>query len=408
MNILIIGTTDILGGAAKVSWEIKSFLESNGHDVNMFVADKRSDDPKVKVIPRSFARKLASLILAKEGLEDTDWIINTEEFKNADVIHCHNLHGRFFSLNTLQKMSALKPVVWTLHDEWAITPHCAYTLQGTKMENGLYTCPSLDTQPRILWNNTKKLCEYKNEVYSNSKITIVTPSKWLEKRVRNTTLSNQDVRVIPNGIDTSIFNQFSDSPTRKKVMFEARTRLSLPQDKKLVLFLANDARKNTWKGWPYAETVINKINRNKKDISCVCVGDHLSGENSNDFIINRGYIKDPQKIKDYYLACDTLLFTSLAENFPLVILEAMACGLPIVSFDVGGVSEVVKHMENGYISRYTDIDDLKSGLEWVLSRGEKEIDWMSSINARKIKDEFDKMTMCDKYMYLYKEILRIS
>jgi len=129
MNILIIGTTDILGGAAKVSWDIKSALQKGGHKVSMFVADKRSKDRDVKVIPRVFWRKLLDFILAIEYFVYTDWILNTDEFKSADIVHCHNLHGRFFNLRTIQKMSLMKPVVWTLHDEWAITPHCAYTLE---------------------------------------------------------------------------------------------------------------------------------------------------------------------------------------------------------------------------------------------------------------------------------------
>jgi Glycosyltransferase Family 4 len=188
MNVLIIGTTDALGGAAKISQDVREALESHGHTVAMFVADKVSDDTAVHIIPRSWWRKRLGFLLGTENIISTDWILKTPEFKDADIIHCHNLHGRFFNLNTLQKMSMLKPVIWTLHDEWALTPHCAYTLEGTAMKNGLYVCPSINTPPRLLWDNSARLAAERARIYAASKLHLVTPSHWLKERTENTML----------------------------------------------------------------------------------------------------------------------------------------------------------------------------------------------------------------------------
>ena len=266
MNVLIIGTTDILGGAAKVSWEIKKTLEREGHTVNMFVADKHSNEINIKVIPRQKWRKVIGFLLASEDLISTDWLLETLEFKNADIVHCHNIHGRFFNLGTLEKMSNLKPVVWTLHDEWALTPHCAYTLEGTTLKNGLYVCPSIDTNPRLLWDNTDALAKARIALYEKLKIHLVTPSLWLKERVEKTVLRNQDVRNIPNGIDTKTFVQ-----TNKNI---ARTKLNLPQDKKIVLFLATAGKANTWKGWVYTDEVILRY-KNNPDVLFLNVGNYL-------------------------------------------------------------------------------------------------------------------------------------
>ena len=222
MNILFIGTTDILGGAARISWDLKNALESRGDTVSMFVADKRSSDKKVMVIPRQSWRKYLGFLLATDDLLSSDWIMNTKEYKGADIIHCHNLHGRYFNLSTLQKMSVEKPIIWTLHDEWAITPHCVCTLEGKSMKNGLYVCPSKKTPPRILWDNTKYLSWRKNSLYKKSKLHIVTPSQWLKKRVDNTILKSQDVKLISNGVDVDIF-KMSDKHI-------ARQKLNLPFD----------------------------------------------------------------------------------------------------------------------------------------------------------------------------------
>jgi len=100
MKVLLIGTTDILGGAAKISWQLKSALEARGDEVALYVADKRSSDLHVKVIPRPYWRKVLSVLLADDRWFSTDWLLETEDFKNADVIHCHNLHGRYFDLGT--------------------------------------------------------------------------------------------------------------------------------------------------------------------------------------------------------------------------------------------------------------------------------------------------------------------
>jgi glycosyltransferase involved in cell wall biosynthesis len=396
MKVLFIGTTDILGGAAKVSWQIKSYLEAQGHETAMFVADKRSADARVNIIPRQMWRKYLGFLLATERLISTDWILDTPEFKTADIIHCHNLHGRFFNLKTLEKMSALKPVIWTLHDEWALTPHCAYTLEGTAKSNGLYVCPSIDVAPRILWDNSRRLATWKNAIYKNCHLTLVTPSAWLERRTRATTLGNQDIRLIPNGIDTTAFRQ-SDRQS-------ARAKLNLPADKKIVLFLAVDAKNNTWKGWKHTEKVIESY-KDRSDVLFVSVG-NLSDHASTDRVRHVGHISDAETLSLYCSAADALLFTSIAENFPLVILEALSCGLPVAAFDVGGVKEALEHKVNGFVAPYEDTDALAEGLAWILALSDAERAVLSEASTQKARTRYDVSHMIDGYMRLYQELAR--
>lgn len=397
MNVLIIGTTDIVGGAAKVSWDIRSALFAHGHQVSMFVADKRSDDPAVKVIPRHYWQKMLGVLFATDNFIDTDWLLGTPEFKQADIVHCHNLHGRYFNLKTLQKMSQLKPVVWTLHDEWAITPHCAYTLEGTELKNGLYICPSLSTQPRLLWDNTAQITQERTRLYEQSKLHIVTPSHWLETRVRATTLGSQDIRYIANGIDSDIF-----TPTDKN---EARQRLKLPSDKTIIMFLATAGKANTWKGWHYTETVLESLSSDA-EVVFLNVGGFTTEEGTHNNIIYRTHVKDPNELALYYSAADLLLFTSIADNFPLVILEAMSCGLPIVSFAVGGVPEVLAHKENGYIARYKNTNDLIEGVSWVRGLDPTTRTQLATNSRKKVLGDYTTRHMTDIYLKLYNELLQ--
>jgi glycosyltransferase involved in cell wall biosynthesis len=396
MNVLVIGTTDIVGGAAKVSWDIRSALLSGGHSVSMFVADKRSDDTAVKVIPRHYWQKIIGLAFATDNFISTDWLLETPEFKAADIVHCHNLHGRYFNLATLQKMSELKPVVWTLHDEWAITPHCAYTLEGTKLKNGLYVCPSLSTQPRLLWDNTAKIAKERLELYTKAKLHIITPSDWLKNRVLKTSLGKQDVRLIPNGIDTTVF-----SPTKKAT---AREKLGLPQEKTIIMFLATAGKANTWKGWRYTKEVLDSLTADS-DVVFLNVGGFTEETDTEANVIYRTHVNDPVELALYYSAADLLLFTSIADNFPLVILEAMSCGLPIVAFEVGGVSEVLTHKENGFVAGYKNTADLIEGVVWVRQLNAIERESLAQRSREKICTHYTTKHMTDAYTALYNELL---
>jgi len=395
MNVLFIGTTDILGGAAKVSWIIKEALEKRGDAVSMFVADKRSDDDRVHVIPRQSWRKYVGIALATDTMPNTDWILETKAYQEADIVHCHNLHGRFFNLKTMQKMSQEKHVVWTLHDEWAITPHCAYTLEGEAVKHGLFVCPSKHTQPRILWDNTKALAGRKISIYKNSKMTVVSPSLWLQLRVAKTPLGNQALKHIPNGIDTRAFVRTDKA--------EARKRLGLPADKKIALFLAVDAKRNTWKGWRYTREVIDAY-QHDTSVCFVSVGNFIEHEDTNQ-IIHRGHVADPAELALYYSAADTLLFTSIAENFPLVILEAMSVGVPIVAFDVGGVAEVLEHKKHGYVAAYKNVSQLLEGLRWSLSLSEEQQRLLAQSSGEVIRSKYDVKHMVQNYLQLYQSLL---
>lgn len=395
MKILEIGTTDIVGGAAKISWCLKEALEKAGHEVTMFVADKKSSDPKVKIIPRIKWRKVLGFLLGTEDLISTDWILKTKEFKESDIIHCHNLHGRFFNLQTLQKMSQLKPVIWTLHDAWALTPHCAHTFESTEMRNGLLACPSINIPPRTLWNNDRCLARAKIKVYEKSHLHLVAPSHWLEKKAKKTVLAKQDIRLIYNGIDVNIFSQINKQ--------DARKNLNLPPDKKIFLFLADNAKDNTWKGWAYTEKIISQY-KDRADILFLCVGNH--GQQQDEANVKYvGLINDQKRLTQYYSAADALLFTSIAENFPLVILEAMACGLPIITFDVGGVREAVLHKQNGYVAKYRDLIDLKQGMEWFIQLSDEECQSIGKNSINRVHQNFTDRQMIAQYFKLYEELL---
>ena len=395
MNILQIGTTDKRGGASAVAWSLKEYVDKNGGKSTMFVADKLSKSDDVFVIKRNKIRRYLSFLFSTEDLYKTDWILKTKEFKEADVVHCHNLHGRFFNLATLQKMSLIKPVVWTLHDEWAITPHCAYTFEGSSITEGFFDCPNKEMSPRLLWHNEKVIKSKKKKIYDNSKLNIVVPSLWLKKRLEQSILSKHNIKLIYNGIDTNKFKKINKQ--------EARKKLKLPKDKKIVLFLADGGINNPWKGWNYTMKVVKEFEE-KENVIFLCVGNNENMEKENTKKIMYVGIVDNNILNEYYSACDVILITSLADNFPLIVLEAMSCGLPVVSFDTGGIKEAVIHQENGYIAGYKNIKEIIEGLNLFLEKDSNEIEQISYKNINRISQEFSLSKMLESYTDLYQKI----
>lgn len=405
MNILQINTVDSRGGAAKVAYSLKNELEQRGHQTSMFVGRKYSGNNNVKILNDvlSFSgkvrRKLAYWLANDIDVFSSSHILKTEEFKKADIIHCHNLHGNYFNLNTLEKISHIKPVVWTLHDMWPITAHCAHAFDCKINSAGFFACPSLDVPPTIAWHNEKYLEKTKALIYKNSSFHIVTPSKWLAGKIGQSILKDKPLSVIYNGIDVSIFKPLLRSDLNR--VNRLRSDLKLPLEKRIILIVAKGGASNPWKGGNYVQEVIEAFRGDSKAF-LVALGGNI-GRNSSQFkTVN--YITYPDILAKYYSAADMLLYPSVADNCPLVVLEAMACGLPVVSFQTGGIPELVEHKINGYIAEHKNIEDLKTGIEYLLNLLPPEIEKMRQYSVTKIRSNFSIEKMTDHYVELYQNI----
>jgi len=401
MNILQINTVDLRGGAAKIAYSLKEELERRGHQTSMFVGRKYSEEKNIKLLNdvRSFSgkvrRKLAYWLANDIDFFSSDHILKTPEFKRADVVHCHNLHSYYFNLGTLKKISQFKPVVWTLHDMWPITAHCAHAFDSAMQDNGFFACPSLDIFPPIAWHNEKYLEKRKRNIYLESKFQIITPSKWLAGKVKQSILKDKPLSVIYNGIDTSIF-----FPQNKD---KSRQDLALPYNKHIVLIVAKGGTSNPWKGGNYAQEAIKAFRGNSRAFFVV-LGGNIGLDEEN--VKTAGFITDKATLAKYYSAADMLLYPSIADNCPLVILEAMACGLPVVSFKTGGIPELIEHKINGYIAEYKNADDLKSGISYLLNLSPQELEKMRQYSINKIRAGFSIEKMTDQYLEIYKELVK--
>ncbi|MFA6702157.1 MAG: glycosyltransferase family 4 protein [Dysgonamonadaceae bacterium] len=409
MNVLIVSTSDIHGGAAIAAFRLMRALQTVGTNVKMIVREKQSDDKDIIQVGGNLNNKwnfywergiiFLKNRLSKENLFDIS-IANTgisitklPEFQQADVIHLHWINQGMLAVNEIKDiLKSGKKVVWTMHDMWAFTGICHHARKCIGFQNSCGNCPYLKT-------NTKKdlshrIFEEKMDAYSYGKISFVACSKWLKSLAVTSPLTkNHLVTAIPNPIDTNMYSNSDKTEIRRK--------LHLPLDKKIVLFAAVKASDKR-KGVDFLLDTAKQLSAHKNQLLFLIVG------NEGDQIAQQidistfctGFI-DPKQMQDLYNAADLFLTPSLQENLPNTIMEAMACGTPCVGFNIGGIPEMIDHKKNGYVAEYMDANDLTRGILWSLFESDAE---MLSKNAReKVLLEYEQDKIAKRYLKLYEQ-----
>jgi len=281
-------------------------------------------------------------------------------FQEADIVQLYNTHGGYFSHTALPFLSRRKPIVWRLSDMWPMTGHCVYSYGCERWKTGCGSCPIVHEYPALRQDRTALLWRIKQRVYQASNLTIVAPSQWMAGLVKESPLLGRfPVHVIPNGLDPEVFR-----PIPKQA---AREVLGLHPERKVVLFGAHFASERRKGG----ALLLEALARLHQDIELLVIGRGATQFESSAFPVRcLGPIHDDQLLAAVYSAADVFVLPTLADNLPNTVLESMACGTPVVSFEVGGVPELVRHMETGYVARYGDPADLAEGLQRLLGSQE--------------------------------------
>jgi len=259
--------------------------------------------------------------------------------KSVDIIHCHNLHGDYFDLRALPWLSRKVPVVLTLHDAWLLSGHCAHSFDCKRWKTGCGQCPDLTIIPEIKRDATAFNWQRKRDIYDGSRLFVTTPSQWLMDKVNQSMLATAVVegRVIPNGVDLSVF-QWADRHA-------VRAALSIPLHAKVLLFIAHGIRPNIWKDYETMKAATELVAEHLpgQDVRFIALGEDAPAERAGPVEIHFvPYQEDPHSVARYYQAADIYLHAARADTFPNTILEALACGTPVVATAVGGIPEQVK------------------------------------------------------------------
>lgn len=375
MHILIVNTSEKTGGAAIAANRLMEALIANGEKAKMLVRDKQTQSINVDAIPQSpwlkvkFAWERAVIWLHNYLSRENLWtvsIANTgtditklPEFQWADVIHLHWINQGMLSLNDLEAIvKSGKRVVWTLHDQWAYTGICHYAAECRRYEEGCHDCPLLKHGGKH--DLSYRTFQHKKRIYSQiNRITFVGCSQWIADLAKKSPLlENLRVLHIPNAINHAIFH-----PSDK---LAARRHFGLPEQERLLLFSSlkvTDKRK----GIDYLIEAC-KLMKDEQNLGIVVVGNHAQDlQGLFPFPLHSlDYIHGEQEMAQLYTAVDTFITPSLQDNLPNTIVEAMSVGTPCVGFRVGGIPEMIHHLEDGYVAEACDAADLAKGIRYVL------------------------------------------
>jgi glycosyltransferase involved in cell wall biosynthesis len=438
-QILQINTRDIGGGAEKWAWEMLKVCREKGVESHLVVREKRSTNPEVIEIPGArrkvpwaricwylynqiapFENRLPAVKKARYllhtlagGWAEIEKQLGREVFDypgsrqllnlvpgRPDMIHAHNLHGWYFDLNYLARLSQQIPVGITLHDEWLLTGHCSYSFDCLRWEKGCGHCPYLDTYPAIARDGTAHTWKHKHQIYQKAHFFITTPSQWLMDRVKRSMLASFQSQIIPYGIDLSIYH-----PADRQA---ARAALDLPQDTTVLLFVANHLKTSQFKDFAILQQVIARLALQippKSKLMLLTLGNEASDVQPGHIPVRHlPYEPDPVNVARFYQAADIFLHPARVDNFPLTIMETMACGTPVIASAVGGIPEQIIHGKTGYLAPAGDAEAFANQIQDLITDHDK-CKVMGDYAASEAARRFDLSRQTTAYLDWYQDII---
>lgn len=405
MNILQINTGNIGGGAETVAGDIQKQLLLSGQNSHLVV--KRSSDDADYVISLKYTLPEIVFFMGLEKILGLDNVLYFRQImlkriiknKKIDIVHLHNIHGYYFSLFNFPFVLNNTPIVWTLHDTWAFTGKCVYTYDCERYQTTCGKCERLKDYPKMLWDNTKFMQALKKKMYSKAnKIVFVTPSRWLKEIAETSSvLKNYRIEHIPNGVDTSTFY-----PQNKE---ELRKKYNIPIDTKCILFIANDVNDKR-KGFRYLLNALERL-EHKEKYTLLSIGrKQLDTKIKSDFkVMEFSHVEKNSELAELYNTTDLFVIPSIEDNFPCVVNEAMACGVPVVGFDTGGIPEQIENGVRGFCAKKGDDIDLADKIKLFFNLPDNSRKEMSQNCHAHILNNLTMKHCVDKYIALYEDIL---
>lgn len=343
MKILMINSVCGIGSTGRICTDLATELEKKGHEVK--IAYGRGEVPKqfekyaIKIGTDTDVKihALKARLFDKSGFGSkiaTRNFIEWVKDYNPDVIHLHNVHGYYINIEILftYLKQSRKKIIWTLHDCWSFTGHCAFFdyVECEKWKIGCEHCLQKKEYPaRIGPDMSKQNYYFKKKCFTGVRnMTLVTPSKWLADLIKESYLKEYPTIVINNGVDTSVF---------KPVHGDVKQKYDC-QDKKIILGVAA-----VWDKRKGLDSFIRLSNRIDDSYKIILVGLNKMQINTlPEKIIGIERTNNVGELAELYSAADVFVNPTLEDNYPTTNLEAIACGTPVITYDTGGSPESAK------------------------------------------------------------------
>lgn len=395
MKILQINSVAGIKSTGKICTDLASVLKSLGHESLVLygrgqapqefadITCKIATDTEVKL------HALSARLFDNAGFASTKAtkrLIKKIEEYNPDIIHLHNLHGYYINVGMLfdYLKECSRPVVWTLHDCWALTGHCAhYSFVGCdKWKTACHDCPQKSEYPRSLTDRSRANYERKQRSFTGVKnMRLITPSDWLRDQVAESFLSEYEVSVIPSGIDLSAFKPTHLDVRKKYGIGEGKIILGVASAWSERKGLSDFARLSQLVGDEY-EIVLVGI-KDRADLP--------------ERIVTIPATDSRDELAALYTAAHVFFNPSREETMGLTTVEAMACGTPVIVYNLTAVAESVGE-GCGVVLAEPDVSLVPSALR-ALDGAEPE---HCILHAQ----EYGKERVFRKYIEIYEELMK--
>ena len=399
MKVLQINSVCGIGSTGRIATDIHNILIEKNHESYIAYGRElpKNCDNTIKIGDKvdNYIHVAKTRVFDKHGFgskQATTEFVNTIKILNPDIIHLHNIHGYYLNIEILFNYlkESNKPVIWTLHDCWSFTGHCAYFdyVGCDKWKTGCFNCPEKKAYPSSFGiDNSKNNYLNKKNIFTGiNNLTIVTPSNWLADLVKNSYLKDYAIRVVNNGIDLKKFKP-TDSLFREK---------NYLVDKFIILGVAYDWDRR--KGLKYFVELSDKL---KDDEIIILVG--LSNEQLKQIpekIIGISRTNNINELIDIYSSANIFVNPTLEDNFPTTNIEALACGTPVITFNTGGSIECIDHNTGSVVS----IKNSDALYKEIVKYKSKNTD-ISIKCVDRAKELYNKDDRYNEYIRLYKEMV---
>jgi glycosyltransferase involved in cell wall biosynthesis len=378
LRVAVINSADFGGGAETIARMLAEGLSERGHDATLWVGRLRGSQNRdasrktvssrpgiVREIPctprqREVGRRFLDKGFFNLGIPSTAPFCTSAALDDLDLIHMHNIHGHYFSMDALPLLARRAALFWTFHDFFPITGGCAFPHECRRWLSRCGDCPQLGRYPLVTeFERTRRMQTIKRRAFRDLPVTIITPSEHLGRAVRESGVFAQAAyHVIPYGLNTDLF-----CPDRAR----ARQALNLDLDEPVVLLVAqglDDPRK----GVHHALAALQAVEQPRLTVLAAGDGDPqpIKERLAHHDVRFLGYVSDQTQLARCYQAADLYVFTSLAENFPCVTMEAMSCGTAVLAFDIDGVVEQITPDETGFLVPRGDTQALAQAARTLL------------------------------------------
>ena len=331
-----------------------------------------------------------SLLLDNHGLASrraTKTVIEQIKQIQPDLIQLHCVHGYYMNYKLLFEYlnTTNIPVVWTFHDCWAFTGHCAHfvTAGCEKWRTGCFDCPLKGDYPKSLIDRSRRNYELKKSLFAgNDNLHIVSVSDWLADLTRESFLKDKDIHVIHNGVDLNVFYP-------KEVEKSNRVRI-----------LGVSGVWNKDKGLYDFYKLRDLLDKVQFEI--VLIG--LTKEQLKDLpdgIIGIERTNSVSELAEYYSSADVFVNPTYADSFPTVNMEALACGTPVITYRTGGSPEIIDE-NTGVVVEQGYINGLITAINSMITKGKENY---SVFCRKRAEDLFDNDKCYKKYLELYEQLV---